>query len=105
MGLLRLAFLGTPEVHHSGRVVTFPTRKALALLAYLAVEGGRHTREKVAALLWPEGDAEQGSVEAAVETATRWLRLDPLDESAHQRLMQLHLAAGDPPAALRAYDA
>lgn len=222
MGLLRLAFLGTPEVHHSGRGVTFPTRKALALLAYLAVEGGRHTREKVAALFWPEGDAEhargslrytlaalrgaldeaggvahyvadrgvlgfdvdapfeldthtveaayaasareprgavealvraaevcrgdflegfslrdapafdewvssqravwhrrvttildrlshaqweQGSVAAAVETAAHWLRLDLLDERAHQRLMQLHLAAGDPPAALRAYEA
>src|SRR5688572_18153404 len=59
MGLLRLAFLGTPEVDHSDRVITFPTRKALALLAYLAVEGGRHTREAIAALFWPESDEEQ----------------------------------------------
>ena len=61
MGLLRLAFVGTPEVYHSGRAVTFPTRKALALLAYLAVEGGRHSREAIAALFWPESDAEQAS--------------------------------------------
>ena len=222
MGLLRLALLGAPEVHHTGRDVSFPTRKALALLAFLAVEGGRHTREKIAELFWPESDAEQargslrytlatlrgalgeadgaahcladrgvlafdvgapfeldtqtvkaayaasareprgavevlaraaglcrgeflegfslrdapgfddwaslqravwhrcmgaaldrlsqaqweqGALEAAVETATRWLRLDPLDESAHRRLVQLHLAAGDPTAALRAYEA
>jgi len=222
MGQLRLRLLGTPEVHHSGRVVNFPTRKAQALLAYLAVEGGVHTREKVAALLWPEGDAEhargslrytlgalrgaldedggvphyaadrgvlgfdagapfdldthtvevayaasgrdphgamealvqagevcrgpflegfslrdapefdewagsqrevwhrrvaavldrlsqlqweQGAVEAAVEAAARWLRLDVLEERAHQRLMQLHLAAGDPSAAIRVYEA
>ncbi len=222
MGLLRLAFLGRPEVHHSERLVTFPTRKALALLAYLAVQGGRHSRETIAALLWPESDAEQArgslrytlsalrgaldeadgvvhcvadrgvlgfaveapfeldthaveaayamsareprgamaalehaaevgrgeflegfslrdapgfdewvsvqrtawqrrvsavldrlsqaqweqaALDAAVDTAARWLRLDPLDESAHRRLMQLHLAAGDPTAALRAYEA
>jgi DNA-binding SARP family transcriptional activator len=221
MGLLRLSLLGAPEVQHAGRAVVFPTRKALALLAYLAVEGGRHSREKAAALLWPDSDAEQArgslrytlaalraalddadsathyladrnvlafdpeppfeldtqsvaaahaasarepraavdaltraaelcrgefmegfslrdapafdewagmqrevwhrsmaavldrlsqaqseqrALEAAVETATRWLRLDPLDESAHRRLVQLHLAAGDPAAALRAYE-
>ena len=51
MGLLRLAVLGTPEVEHAGRAITFPTRKALALLAYLAVEGGRHTREAIAAVM------------------------------------------------------
>lgn len=222
MGLLRLAFLGTPEVNHAGRVITFPTRKALALLAYLAVEGGRHTREAIAALFWPESDAEQArgslrytlaalrsaldeadgvahcaaergalsfnlgaaceldtnvvqaayampahepraamaalaraaaacrgeflegfslrdapgfdewvsvqravwqrrmstvldrlsqaqweqaQLEAALETAARWLRLDPLDERAHRRLMQLHLTAGDSTAAQRVYEA
>jgi DNA-binding SARP family transcriptional activator len=40
-------------------VVVFPTRKALALLAYLAVEGGAHSREKIAALLWPESAGGQ----------------------------------------------
>jgi DNA-binding SARP family transcriptional activator len=222
MGLLRLAFLGTPEVDHAGRVVAFPTRKALALLTYLALEGGRHAREAIAALLWPESDPERargslrytlaalrgalderdgvvhcfaegstlgfnvdapfeldtqivqaalaisghkpretlaaltraadvcrglflegfslrdapdfdqwvtvqravwqrrsgsvldrlseahwhhGNHEAAVETAMRWIRLDPLEESAYRRLMQLHLAAGDAPAARRVYEA
>lgn len=56
MGHLSLAFLGSPEVRHGGRPLTFATRKALALLAYLVVEGGAHSREKLAALLWPNSD-------------------------------------------------
>jgi DNA-binding SARP family transcriptional activator len=60
MGLLSLAFLGWPEVRHDGRAVALPTRKALALLAYLAVEGGTHSREKLTAIFWPESDSAQG---------------------------------------------
>ena len=59
MSSLSLALLGTPVIQHAGRLVVFPTRKALALLAYLAVEGGAHSREKIAALLWPESAAGQ----------------------------------------------
>ena len=59
-GHLTLLLLGTPEIRHAGRVATFPTRKALALLTYLAVEGGQHSREKLTALFWPESDAERG---------------------------------------------
>jgi predicted ATPase/DNA-binding SARP family transcriptional activator len=59
MGQLDLAFLGTPEVRHAGQVVTFRTRKALALLVYLVVKGGPHSREKLTALFWPESDEEQ----------------------------------------------
>jgi DNA-binding SARP family transcriptional activator/tetratricopeptide (TPR) repeat protein len=59
MGQLNLAFLGTPEVRHAGQVVTFRTRKALALLIYLVVQGGRHSREKLTGLFWPESEEEQ----------------------------------------------
>lgn len=55
-----LALLGTPEVRYSGRLIAFPTRKALALLIYLVVEGGMHSREKLMALFWPESDGAQG---------------------------------------------
>ena len=60
MGRLQLVLLGAPQVHHSGQAVRFRTRKELALLAYLAVENGVHTREKMIALFWPDSDSAQG---------------------------------------------
>src|SRR5687768_11835285 len=60
VGRLMLLVLGAPEVRHDGRAIVFPTRKALALLTYLAVEGGIHAREKLATLFWPESDTERG---------------------------------------------
>jgi predicted ATPase/DNA-binding SARP family transcriptional activator len=60
VGQLSLRLLGAPEVRHSGAPVTFATRKALALLVYLAVEGGRHSRERIADLFWPDSDPERG---------------------------------------------
>jgi DNA-binding SARP family transcriptional activator len=59
MGQLNLALLGTPKVRHAGQDVTFRTRKALALLIYLAVKGGLHSREKLTDLFWPESEEEQ----------------------------------------------
>jgi DNA-binding SARP family transcriptional activator len=204
MARLTLRLLGTPEVQVNGRPAAFPTRKALALLVYLAVAGGTHLREKLIALFWPDSDSTQGraslrttlgyiratlgdaathlvtdrdavafdpapdldfdlqtlqspisnlqsltsaasllrgeflegfslsdapefddwaglqreiwhragtqlldtlsqlqsdggQLRPAIETAARWIALDPLDESAHRRLMQLHFAAGDAP--------
>src|ERR1700736_2446474 len=41
-------------------MLKFRTRKALALLMYLAVEGGVHSRDKLTALFWPESDQVQG---------------------------------------------
>jgi DNA-binding SARP family transcriptional activator len=65
MGLLRLAVLGPPEVFHDGSRLTFALRKAQALLLYLAVEGGMHSRSKLAAFLWPD------SASPAARTALR----------------------------------
>ena len=60
MGLLRLAVLGTPEVFHDDRRLTFALRKAQAVLLYLAVEGGMHSRSKLATLLWPDSGSSDG---------------------------------------------
>ena len=58
MGLLHLAVLGPPEVLHDGSRLAFPLRKAQALLLYLAVEGGMHSRSKLAAFLWPDSETQ-----------------------------------------------
>jgi DNA-binding SARP family transcriptional activator/tetratricopeptide (TPR) repeat protein len=218
MGRLRVCVLGSPRVWHGDVTLTFPTRKALALVLYLAVEGGLHSREKLAALFWPDLDQQHGRAmlrytlaslrraladgegvthllverealgldvtsgieldvaglpvgqaltratvgelrqvadrcrgeplegfsvgdapgfddwaafqrevwrrtaalvfdrlshvesdggdhPAALGTLQRWLTVDALNEDAHQRLIRLHLATGDRPAALRAYEA
>ncbi|GHO60524.1 ATP-binding protein [Ktedonobacter robiniae] len=57
MGLLRLAVFGSPEVFSNSHRLTFALRKAQALLFYLAVEGGMHSRSKLAAFLWPDSTA------------------------------------------------
>ena len=40
--------------------MTFDTRKAIALLALLAVTGREHSREQLADLLWPDADSAKG---------------------------------------------
>jgi len=72
MSLLRLAVLGAPEVFHDGSRLTFSLRKAQALLLYLAVEGGMHSRSKLAALLWP--DSEPQAARTGLRTALTLLR-------------------------------
>src|SRR6266566_2789433 len=82
MGRLILRLLGTPEVSHSDQPLTLQTRKVLALLAYLAVEQGVHSRDKITALLWPESDEERGK--ASLRRALAYLR-ESLDEPSHER--------------------
>ena len=56
MGQLRLALLGTPRMDVGGRAVRVDTRKAIALLAYLASGERRYGRDELAVLLWTDGD-------------------------------------------------
>jgi predicted ATPase/DNA-binding SARP family transcriptional activator/Tfp pilus assembly protein PilF len=79
MSVLTLLLLGTPEVRHAARPATFATRKAMALLIYLALEGGMHSREKLTALFWPESDAERGRM--ALRRTLAYVR-DALGEAA-----------------------
>src|SRR5712691_2718062 len=60
MGDLYLTLLGPPEVRHADQLLLFSTRKELALLIYLAVEGRLHARKTLSEQFWPEGDAGHG---------------------------------------------
>jgi DNA-binding SARP family transcriptional activator len=58
---LGLEFLGLPEVHLDDDPIATDRRKAVALLAYLAVSDASHRRQKysresLSALLWPDYD-------------------------------------------------
>ena len=56
MSALKLYFLGTPRIELADEPVAMDTRKAVAMLAYLALSGDRQTRDSLAALLWSEFD-------------------------------------------------
>lgn len=53
----RIYFLGSPRIEEAGEAIHLDTRKALALLAYLAMAGPVHSRDSLALLFWPESDA------------------------------------------------
>jgi DNA-binding SARP family transcriptional activator len=58
---LRLSLLGTPRVAGPAGPVALPTRKAQALLYYLASQPGRPaSRSRLAGLLWDERPEAQG---------------------------------------------
>ena len=90
MSQLQLSLLGTPVVKHCERTLTFSTRKALALLVYLAVEGGMHPRKTLSESFWPELDAEHGR--AALRATLFELR--KLLERSHGLGEQAHLQIG-----------
>lgn len=56
MSDLRLALLGSPTVTMAEESVVLESRKTLALLYYLAATQQRHSRDALAAILWPEQD-------------------------------------------------
>jgi predicted ATPase/DNA-binding SARP family transcriptional activator len=58
--VLRLWLFGRAQATDEGAAIQIGSRKALALLVYLAVQGGAHHRDTLAGLLWPE----QGQAQA-----------------------------------------
>ena len=58
---LHLYALGPPEVRLGENLVTFATRKSLAMLFYLAIEKNQQPREHLASLFWPDSNPEQSS--------------------------------------------
>jgi DNA-binding SARP family transcriptional activator/pimeloyl-ACP methyl ester carboxylesterase len=64
MSQLRLFLFGPPRLERQGEPVDLRLRKAMALLAYLAVTKGEYSRDELATLLWPESD--QSSARASL---------------------------------------
>ena len=54
MSVLTLHLLGPPLLEANGRSIGNLRRKAMALIAYLAVDGQPHSRDALATLFWPE---------------------------------------------------
>lgn len=54
MAELKLYLLGTPRIEHDQQTIEFSRRKAVALIAYLALADHACPRDTLALLLWPE---------------------------------------------------
>jgi len=57
---LSLYLLGSPRIERDGEPIRVDTRKAVALLAYLALTAESHARDALVSLLWPESDPAHG---------------------------------------------
>jgi DNA-binding SARP family transcriptional activator len=60
MSRLSLYLLGPPRIECDGEPIQVDTRKAIALLVYVAITGERHRRDALVNLLWPEYDQSRG---------------------------------------------
>ena len=54
--MIEVQLLGPPRVVRDGRVLSFDTRKATALLAHLCLTESARPRDALADLLWPDAD-------------------------------------------------
>ncbi|MBC8076881.1 MAG: hypothetical protein H7Y32_12455, partial [Chloroflexales bacterium] len=75
---LAIFLLGPPQVIRDAAHVSFDTRKAVALLAYLICTRRSHSREALAALLWPEYADARNALRRTLSTlqhalGTGWL--------------------------------
>src|SRR3954468_15483296 len=77
--LLGIRLLGAPEVSFGEQPpLRFGTKKRLALLCYLAAEGGRHPRRELAELLWPQSEERRARTDlrSALANLRKALRED-----------------------------
>jgi DNA-binding SARP family transcriptional activator len=72
MSAYQVYLFGAPRLEYQQQPVPIDTRKALALLAYLLLNGEPQSRDTLAALLWPESD--QKSARAALRRTLSALR-------------------------------
>jgi DNA-binding SARP family transcriptional activator len=80
---LEIRVLGPLEIHIDGAPIRVDTRKALAIVALLAVEARPYARDELAAMFWPESDDEsaRGAFRRTLSVlrsalGDRWLHAD-----------------------------
>lgn len=83
MPQIQLFFFGTPRIEIDGKPATITRRKAVALLAFLALSDHVQSRATVAALLWPDLDENgaRNALRSTLPTLTsliksEWLEID-----------------------------
>src|SRR5262249_7371575 len=96
MGVLSLTLLGGFHARHSsGRGLVLPTKKARALLAYLALPAGQaHPRDKLATLLW--GGIRRESARASLRQSLFSIQQALADDGASALLQSGETLALDP---------
>lgn len=92
MSRLELCLLGTPELCLEGKRLLLPTRKLLALVAYLALEGPT-SRARLASLFWSEADEE--SARGNLRRELNRLRHTPLAQELKSERERLWLAEAE----------
>ncbi len=72
---VEITLFGPPQVRRDGRPASFDTRKAIALLADLALAVRPRSREQLCDLLWPDQDAEKarGALRRTLSTLRKGL--------------------------------
>ncbi len=90
-----LTLLGPPSVTFTdgGTIVPQPGAKVLALLTYLVLESGPHSREELAGLLW--GESSEDEARASLRQALKHLR-DAFGEIVRSDRAVIELVAPDP---------
>jgi DNA-binding SARP family transcriptional activator/tetratricopeptide (TPR) repeat protein len=91
--LLRINLLGPPEASFKDRPLRFRTKKAFALLCYLATEGGRRSRRELAELLWPESDERHARI--ALRSALVRLKKTLGEDGTHKEEVRFLLIEGE----------
>ncbi len=89
--VIEVSLLGPPRVERAGTLVGFDTRKAVALLAYLALADRPRPRDALADLLWPDNDIEhaRGALRRTLSTLRAAIGPESLETTRdHLRLIK-----------------
>src|SRR6266480_3248596 len=72
MSVLSLFLFGPPRIEIDGTSLSVDTRKAVALIAYLAITRQQHSRDSLATLLWSENDQFHARADLQIDVQVFW---------------------------------